>query len=165
MLDQADIRVQAADLEQTEHQQAILTLLDAYAQEPHISDRGLADEVRDRLIPELRKQAAGRHFLAFSRTEAVGVAICFLGFSTFSARPLLNVHDLTVRQGWRGNGIGRRLLEAVEDAARELGCCKVTLEVRSDNQARRLYEAAGFRAGDSAETSFAFMTKMLDSDP
>ena len=45
----------------------------------------------------------------------------------------------------RGKGVGRRLLEAVEKKARELGCCKVTLEVMDNNhQALRMYQAAGF---------------------
>jgi len=40
--------------------------------------------------------------------------VCFRGFSTFAAAPLINVHDLAVVPGFRGQGIGRRLLEAVE---------------------------------------------------
>jgi ribosomal protein S18 acetylase RimI-like enzyme len=37
------------------------------------------------------------------------------------------------------------LLEAVEGKARELGCCKLTLEVMDNNDhALRAYEAAGF---------------------
>jgi ribosomal protein S18 acetylase RimI-like enzyme len=42
-------------------------------------------------------------------------------------------------------GVGRRLLEAVEGKARELGCCKLTLEVMDNNdRGLRAYEAAGF---------------------
>jgi ribosomal protein S18 acetylase RimI-like enzyme len=80
-----------------------------------------------------------------SCAEAVGVAVCFVGFSTFKARPLLNIHDLAVIPTHRGRGVGRKLLDAVERKARERGCCSVTLEVLEKNVgARRLYAAAGF---------------------
>ena len=67
------------------------------------------------------------------------------GFSTFTGKPLINIHDLTVTAGCRGRGIGRLLLKAVEAKARELGCGKVTLEVREDNApARQFYQALVF---------------------
>jgi ribosomal protein S18 acetylase RimI-like enzyme len=78
----------------------------------------------------------------------VGAAVCFIGFSTFAARPLLNLHDLAVVPELRGRGIGRALLRAVEERARALGCCKLTLEVVQENtQARALYERFGFADG------------------
>jgi ribosomal protein S18 acetylase RimI-like enzyme len=68
-----------------------------------------------------------------------------VGFSTFAARLLINIHDLAVIPEYRGRGIGRLLLEAVEAKGHELGCCKLTLEVREDNQrAQRLYDKFGF---------------------
>jgi GNAT superfamily N-acetyltransferase len=67
-----------------------------------------------------------------------------LGFSTFYARPLVNVHDLSVLAAHRGQGVGRQLLAAVEAEAQRLGCCKLTLEVLERNPARRLYESCGF---------------------
>jgi ribosomal protein S18 acetylase RimI-like enzyme len=83
---------------------------------------------------------------------AVGIATCFLGFSTFAARPLINVHDLAVLPEHRGRGIGRGLLEAVEHCARERGCAKVTLEVQENNSpARRLYKRMGFAQAVYAE--------------
>jgi len=65
---------------------------------------------------------------------------------------------------YRGRGIGRKLLEAVEKNARQLGCCKVTLEVGQDNQlAKGLYRSVGFAEMMSAEAAGAavFMTKKL----
>jgi hypothetical protein len=57
----------------------------------------------------------------------------------------VNIHDCIVLPAFRGKSVGRRLLEAVEGKARELGCCKLTLEVMDNNhRARRAYEAAGF---------------------
>lgn len=162
MKERPEVDVRFADLADAEHQRAIIELLDAYAQEPQVGGGSFSPEVRARLISELRKQSAGRYFLAFQDGQAVGVAICFLGFSTFYAQPLLNIHDLAVRDGFRGRGIGRQMLKAIEAAAESLGCCKVTLEVRADNQgARRLYEDVGFSAGATSSSAFAFMTKTL----
>jgi ribosomal protein S18 acetylase RimI-like enzyme len=85
----------------------------------------------------------------------VGVAVCIGGFSTFAGRPLINVHDLAVMPTHRGRGIGRRLLEAVAERARQTGCCKVTLEVRTSNaDARRLYERLGFSDAGGQPTQF-----------
>ena len=88
-----------------------------------------------------------------------------LGFSTFKARPLVNVHDLAVLPEHRGRGVGRALLAAVERKARALGCARVTLEVQENNgRARRVYERAGFAQavyGDTTGGSL-FYTKPLD---
>jgi ribosomal protein S18 acetylase RimI-like enzyme len=142
-------------------QEAILELIDMYASEPIGGGQPMGDEVRARLIPGLREQPAGRYFLVFDDNAAVGVAICFLGFSTFRARPLLNIHDLAVHRDCRLQGIGRRLLAAIEEEARRLGCCKLTLEVRRDNTiAKGLYERLGFDSGpDGAD--MAFLSKVL----
>ena len=54
--------------------------------------------------------------------------------------------DLAVLPAHRGQGVGRRLLEAVAAKGRALGCCKLTLEVLENNQrALRVYAAAGFQ--------------------
>ena len=75
----------------------------------------------------------------------MGVAVCFVGFSTFKARPLVNIHDLGVLAAHRGRGIGTRLMAAVEAKARALGCCKLTLEVFEHNRrARQVYAKLGF---------------------
>jgi ribosomal protein S18 acetylase RimI-like enzyme len=84
-------------------------------------------------------------FLAYAESRPVGIAVCFRGFSTFAAKQLINIHDLAVLPEFRGQGVGRKLLAAVEQKARELDCCKLTLEVQEHNQhARGLYESFGF---------------------
>ncbi len=87
-------------------------------------------------------------FLALDRDDAVGIVTCFVGFSTFAARPLINIHDLHVVKGYRRRGVARLLLEAVEEHARGLGCCKLTLEVQQNNHAAlALYGSFGFVSG------------------
>jgi len=113
--------------------------------------RALSPGERARLVPSLRAHPAARVFLAWSGARAVGVAVCFLAFSTFRARPVLNVHDLAVAAAWRGRGIGRALLEHVRVEAERSGCCRLTLEVREDNvRARRLYARLGFAQAEGA---------------
>jgi GNAT superfamily N-acetyltransferase len=145
----SDIEIVEADLERPEHQQAVVELTDAYARDPMGNGRPLRPEVRQALIPALRRHPTTIILLAYDGgqvgPQAVGIATCFLGLSTFAARPLVNIHDLGVLPSHRGRGISRRLLEAVEAKARTLGCCKLTLETQENNhRARKVYAAAGF---------------------
>ena len=134
-----------ADLAYAPHQQAVLALTDAYARDEMGNGAPLAPEVLARLVPALRAHPTTVIFLAYAGGEPVGIATCFLGFSTFAARPLLNVHDLAVVPPHRGRGTARQLLAAAEAKARALGCCKLTLEVQENNhRARSLYARAGF---------------------
>lgn len=144
----ASIIVVEADFNRPEHQQAICDMLDAYSCDPMGNHRPLEPEVRERLVPALREHPTTVVLLAYDGELPVGIATCFQGLSTFVARRLLNLHDLAVIPEYRGRGVGRRLLAAVEDKARELGCCKVTLEVLENNPARQIYEAAGYIAPD-----------------
>ncbi|MGD8288957.1 MAG: GNAT family N-acetyltransferase [Gemmatimonadota bacterium] len=159
----AAVRVLEADFDDPRHRSGILDVIDSYARDPVGGGEPLADEVREALVPALRAHPTTRIFLAFSEDRPVGAAICFVGFSTFAARPLLNVHDLAVVPEWRGRGVGRALLTAAEERARREGCCKLTLEVQEDNlRARGLYESFGFTdfvIGGSAPTRF--LTKPL----
>ena len=133
-----------ADLDQSMHQDAVLELLDAYAMDPMGDGRPLSAETRRSLIPGLQQHPTTIIFLAFQAEKPVGIATCFRGFSTFAARPIIQVSDLFVFPELRGKGIGRLLLAAVERKAHEIGCCKITLEVQENNhRARRLYEAMG----------------------
>jgi GNAT superfamily N-acetyltransferase len=142
------IKIIEADLNDPAQGESIVSLIDAYAQDPMGGGRPLPSEVTAKLMEGLRSQPGGLVLLAYCGDEPVGVAVCFRGFSTFAAKPLINIHDLAVKSGYRGRGIGRQLLDRVADAARRLGCCKVTLEVREDNvSARRLYEQVGFQSG------------------
>jgi len=145
-----DITITEADLDHPVHQEAIAALINAYARDPMGIGSDLPDEVRSHLLPALRQHPTTLVFLAFQSSKPIGIAVCFLGFSTFAARPLLNVHDLAVLPDYRGQGIGRRLLEQAEQKGRDLGCCKLTLEVREDNHsAQHLYHRVGFGAARS----------------
>ncbi len=142
----SELVIRQADLDCVDDQQAILTLTDLYAQHVMGGSQPLAPDVRDRLLDGLRANPMTRIFLAWDGATAVGLATCFIGFSSFAARPLINIHDLTVVDEHQRKGIGRRLIESVVEHANSLNCSSVTLEVRMDNvPARSLYHRMGFQ--------------------
>ena len=66
---------------------------------------------------------------------------------------------MAVAEGYRGQGIGRGLLEHLIHTAEQLGLDGLSLSVEDDNAARRLYERMGFavvgREGNSDTMSLA----------
>jgi GNAT superfamily N-acetyltransferase len=139
------VEIVEANLDRTDHQQDVIALTAAYALDAMGQGGPLHPDVLARLVPGLRAQPTTLILLAYVEGQAVGIATCFQGFSTFSAQPLINIHDLAVLPTHRGQGIGRLLLDGVARKATELGCCKVTLEVQEDNaRGRQVYESAGF---------------------
>jgi ribosomal protein S18 acetylase RimI-like enzyme len=160
----SNLIVREANLDDPAHQRAVVDLVNAYALDPMGAGAYLPDHVQRDLVSGLRAHPTTRVFVAFDAASPVGIAVCFQGFSTFHARPLINIHDLAVLPGYRGQGVGRRLLEAVEVAARATNCCKITLEVRDDNtRARRLYVSHGFIGGADVDPDerLWFMQKSL----
>ena len=138
-----NVTIADADLSRPEHQHALVAMLDAFMLEQ--DGAPLSEQARRDLVPGLRAHPACYVFLAYRDGLPVGFSICFLGFSTFNARPLINIHDIFVDSAARGAGIGRMLLDRIEAKARELNCCRLTLEVREDNRvARALYRKVGF---------------------
>jgi ribosomal protein S18 acetylase RimI-like enzyme len=149
-MDTARYHIVAADLDDPEHCAGLLHCLDDYAAGDMGRSEGLSVEVQRAIVPGLREHPERLLRLALHGREVVGVAVCFLGFSTFSAKPRLNVHDLCVLAAHRGQGVGRALLESVLEGARAAGCSGVTLEVRTDNAiAQRLYRSLGFSGGSA----------------
>jgi ribosomal protein S18 acetylase RimI-like enzyme len=134
-----------ADLNRAEHGEALVLLLDAYARDEMGGGTALPADVKAQLAATLAKRQGAHVLLAWVDGQPAGVATCFEGFSTFACRPLLNIHDLAVHPDYRGRGLGKRLLAEAERLARELGCCKVTLEVLEGNRvAQAAYRASGF---------------------
>jgi ribosomal protein S18 acetylase RimI-like enzyme len=157
------INVFEADFSNLAHRAGVVEVLDSYASDPVGGGQPLRPDVRARLIDALQSVPTSLVYLAAVEGRIIGVAVCFLGLSTFHARRLINIHDLAVLPGHRGQGVGRALLAAVEARARREGCCKLTLEVQDTNTpARGLYDRFGFADvvfGDSGPTRF--LSKLL----
>lgn len=100
-------------------------------------------------------------FVLFARVDEqiVGLATCFINFSTFKAKSYINIHDLIIQNDFRRKGLGKRLLQQIESIAKKRKYCKITLEVREDNTAAQyLYTELGFK---DAEPKMHFWTKEL----
>ena len=76
-----------------------LDLLDAYARDPMGGGVGLTDAVRTRLPIDLASNPAAHVLLARDASGAVGMATCFVGYSTFRALPLLGEDPFLVVNG------------------------------------------------------------------
>ena len=145
--------------------QAVVDLVDAYAQHEMGGGEPLAPEVRQQLAQRYAAHPGALAWLAWSEGEPAGVATCLWAFGTFAGRPRVNILDLSVGEGHRNQGIGRKLLTAVEAYARAQGCHALTLEVRADNaRGRHLYTSFGFEGPTdwSPPETMAFFKKVLD---
>ena len=147
----AQLCIVQADYANPAHADALVRMLDAYAQDPMGGGERLSEFARTHVVAALAARPFAFSILAFAggtdddASKAVGLVNCIEGFSTFACRPLINIHDLAVLPGYRGQRIGERMLERVEAIACERGACKWTLKVLQGNQgARRLYQRVGF---------------------
>lgn len=154
------LNISEADLDNTCDAAAVLGLLQAYAADLMGVGTPLSQDVAEQLIPRLAAVDSRLVLLARIDGRPVGLAIAFQVFSTFRARPVLNLHDLTVDADFRGRGVGRQLLRQVVEYAGRMGCCRVSLEVRADNAyAQSLYRSEGFSPGQPPQE---FWTKSLN---
>ncbi len=152
------------DLRTPSHAKAFISLLQHYASGPSGGGQPLSEAVCARLLATLPDWPGFVSFLALQGDTPVGLINGFTGFSTFRAKPLLNVHDVVVNADARHQGVARALFAAVEEAARAQGCCKLTLEVLAGNTvARAAYEGFGFAPYvlDPAMGHAIFMEKPL----
>lgn len=76
--------------------------------------------------------------------QVVAFALYFTNFSTFLAQPGLYLEDLYVQPAWRGQGLGKALLQRVAAVAVERGCGRFEWSVLDWNaQAITFYERMG----------------------
>lgn len=156
------LRVRAARLADPAERALLVRLTDGYARDPMGGGDGLSSHARQQLADALGRHPGLFAVIAELDGEPVGHALCVLGFSSFYAAPVCNLHDLSVLAAGRGKGLGRLLMQAVEAAARERGCAKVTLEVREDNHVGLgLYHSEGFAHSGLGGTRYLMMEKPL----
>lgn len=162
------LTVRRVDYASPRDAQALAMLLDAYARDPAGGGEPLAPAVLEQLAGCLHRQPGAFSVIAWTADgcqggegapqghadraanrigsgQAVGLVNCFEGFSTFACRPLVNIHDVVVLPGWRGQRVAQQMLALVEAIARERGACKLTLEVLQGNApALQAYAREGF---------------------
>ncbi|WP_371186073.1 GNAT family N-acetyltransferase [Thalassotalea maritima] len=134
-----------ADLNDEQHQQDLLMLLESYANDPMGGDAPLSQYTKDHLIAAMQHNPSVLSILCYVDNKPAGICNCVQGFSTFKAKPLLNIHDLAVLPEYRGMKLSHQMLAFAEQVAKDKGCCKLTLEVLEGNSvAKASYIKFGF---------------------
>lgn len=140
-----DLTISICSFNYAEELEAIIALMNEYIADPMGGGKPIEGLNKLRLIDGLNQPHA-IVFLAEYEGKIIGLANCFETFATFTVKKTINIHDLIVHQPFRGKGVGRKMLQAIEAEARKRNCSKVTLEVREDNaNAQLLYHSEGFR--------------------
>lgn len=140
------VEITLVDYLDQQQSKLLVSLLDAYARDPMGGGEPLPAYARDHLPQFLAGFPGAFSLIARADGQPAGFCNCQTGFSSFYAQPLINIHDLAVLPDFRGRRISQRLLEAVEQQARERGCCKITLEVLTGNEAAKVvYRRHGFK--------------------
>ena len=110
-------------------------------------------------VDEERNRGFFRRFLAPSedglllgaRAEGalVGYACLYWHFGSLEACETVLMNDLFVAPAWRGRGIGRALIDAAAEVARERGAPYLEWSTAPDNEtAQRLYDSTGARRSE-----------------
>lgn len=90
------------------------------------------------------------HFLVAEGTEVLG----YIGVQEICGEAYIT--NIAVFEKYRGSGIGRALLKAAADGAKERNCEFITLEVRQSNSAAiALYKSEGFEEAGIRKNFYA----------
>lgn len=141
-----NIELIQADYHNPTHGADLVKLLNNYAQDPMGGGEPLSQYTQDNLISALQKRNDAFSVLCYVDGKAAGLINCFEMFSTFKCKPLINIHDVSVDNNFRGLGLSQKMLEKVEQIALERGCCKLVLEILDGNTvAKNAYAKFGFK--------------------
>lgn len=133
------------NLQNPQHCQQVIKLLNDYMNDPMGNNRPMPKMLAPQIISGLKQHPAFIGFFVMSGDQFAGLAICNINFSTFRAKPLLNIHDFIIAPEFRGIGAGQFLLNGVISFASQNGFCRINLEVRENNlAAKSLYKKLGF---------------------
>lgn len=139
------IEILQADYANKDHSDDLLMLLNDYAKDPMGGGEELSDYVKENLIATMAKRSDVFTLLCYVDGKPAGIMNCVEGFSTFSSKALINVHDVGVLTEYRGLGLSERLFAELEKIAIAKGCCKLTLEVLEGNKiAQSAYTKYGY---------------------
>jgi len=154
-----NIDFEFCDFNNPQHITALVDLLNHYMSDP-MGNYPQHDKKKQLLLVDgLSRHPSAFVLFVLYNGEYAGLTTCFVNFSTFKLKPYLYVHDVVIRQEFRGMGLGRLIMEQLVSISREHDYCKITLEVREDNvAARSLYQSLGF---DECEPKMYFWTKTL----
>jgi GNAT superfamily N-acetyltransferase len=112
-------------------------------------ETSVPDEVTDLTFARFFHDAEPMHALVAERGgEIVGIVHYIFHRSTWTEGPYCYLQDLFTAKHARGGGVGRKLIEAVYDAAKAQGASRVYWLTQEDNAtARLLYDRLAERSG------------------
>lgn len=126
-----------------EHLDQLVSLFDGYRifYEQSSDPEGARDFLTNRL-----KNNDSIIFIAYDeQSVAVGFTQLYPIFSSVSMKPLHVLNDLYVVKRFRGQGIGRSLMEHAKVHIREINSKGLILQTAVDNPAQHLYEKLGWQ--------------------
>jgi GNAT superfamily N-acetyltransferase len=131
--------------------EALLPMIAAYQRFYEVED---VDEERNRAFFSrfLAPSDDGELIGAWRGNELVGYACLYWHFTSLVPAETVLLNDLYVAEDRRGEGIGRALIEASAEIARERGAHQLQWVTAPDNRtARRLYDSTGAESEPSIE--------------
>ncbi len=141
----AKIEFCTVDYQNPQQGQDLLMLLDAYAQDPMGGGAPLSASAKATLLAALSARSNAFSIVGYVDGVPACLANCFETFSTFKAKPVLNIHDFVVLTPFRKLGLSQKLLSSVAALAQSRDCCKLTLELLEGNTAaKQTYVKFGF---------------------
>ena len=153
------ISFEHCDYENPMHLEALVGLLNHYMTDPMGDALPLNKLKQLRLVDGLANHPTALVLFVLYNGEIAGLSTCFINFSTFKAKPYINIHDLIIDHHFRSKGFGKCLLQQIESISKDRNYCKITLEVREDNRAaKNLYSKLGFK---DIQPKMDFWTKEL----
>lgn len=140
-----NIEILIADYHNEQHAKDLGFLLNEYAKDPMGANSPLNAGIKDKVASELAKQPGAFSVLAYVNGKPAGLINNLQTFSSFKCKPIINIHDVGVTKEFRGLKLSTKMLDKVEEVAKQRGCCKLTLEVLSGNTpAKNSYKKFGF---------------------
>jgi GNAT superfamily N-acetyltransferase len=112
-----DFEIVKVDYTNEQQSTDLCSLLNGYAMDPKGGGEPIDPSTLAGLPSQLRRFGNATSFIIYVKSSDDGtqlpaaLANCILGFSTFNARPLLNIHDMYVDQNFRGRGFSQKLLQ------------------------------------------------------
>jgi ribosomal protein S18 acetylase RimI-like enzyme len=151
--------ITVCDYSNPAHKQAVASLINTYIGDEMGGGNLLSQEEQQCMVEGLSSHPKAVVLLAQDTGVFVGLLTAFENFSTFTAKPMINIHDVFVLEEYRGKGYGRKLMNAIINEAEKRKCSRVTLEVRKDNRkAQNMYQSLGF---EEAEQGMFYWRKYL----
>jgi len=153
------VEFEFCDFENPAHLNRLVQLLNLYMTDP-MGDATPLDKLQQlRLVDGLANHPSSFVLFELLDEVIVGLATCFINFSTFNVKSYLNIHDFFIHPDYRGKGLANNLMQELIRISNDRKYCKMTLEVREDNfVAQGLYKSRGF---EECKPNMLFWTKVI----